>query len=116
MIIAIKEKDKVVIGYSNLDTLCSLSNKDYVDEENLAIKFSNTDKTFVCSDMNRRSDVLLYDEDADLAALAHAVQSINLAHGNAVAGDSVLALRALPEGLRYKKLLRFTAKGLEAEK
>ena len=63
MIIAIKEKDKVVIGYSNLDSWCSLTNKDYVDEENLAIKFSNTDKMFVCSDMNRRSDVLLYDEE-----------------------------------------------------
>ena len=63
MIIAIKEKDKVVIGYSNLDSWCSLTNKDYIDEENLAIKFSNTDKMFVCSDMNRRSDVLLYDEE-----------------------------------------------------
>ena len=63
MIIAIKEKDKVVIGYSNLDSWCSLTNKDYIDEENLAIKFSNTDKMFVCSDMNRRSDVLLYVEE-----------------------------------------------------
>ena len=63
MIIAIKEKDKVVIGYTNLDTWGRLTNKDYVDEENLAIKFSKTGKVFACSDMNRRSDILLYDDE-----------------------------------------------------
>ena len=63
MIIAIKEKDKVVIGYTNLDSWGRLTNKDYVDEENLAIKFSKTGKVFACSDMNRSSDVLLYDEE-----------------------------------------------------
>lgn len=63
MIIAIKEKDKVVIGYTNLDSWGRLTNKDYVDEENLAIKFSKTGKVFACSDMNRRSDILLYDDE-----------------------------------------------------
>lgn len=63
MIIAIKEKDKVVIGYTNLDTWGRLTNKDYVDEENLAINFSKTGKVFACSDMNRRSDILLYDDE-----------------------------------------------------
>lgn len=63
MIIAIKEKDKVVIGYTNLDTWGRLTNKDYVDEENLAIKFSKTGKVFACPNMNRRSDILLYDDE-----------------------------------------------------
>ena len=63
MIIAIKEKDKVVIGYTNLDFWGRLTNEDYVDEENLAIKFSKTGKVFACSDMNRRSDILLYDDE-----------------------------------------------------
>ena len=60
--------------------------------------------------------VLLYDEKTDLAALANAVQSINLSRGNSVAGDSVMALPALPEGLRYKKLVRLTASGMEEVK
>ena len=63
MIIAIKEKDKVVIGYTNLDTWDRLANTDYVDEENLAIKFSKTGKVFACPNMNRRSDILLYDDE-----------------------------------------------------
>lgn len=63
MIIAIKEKDKVVIGYTNLDTWDRLANTDYVDEENLAIRFSKLGKVFACSDMDRRSDILLYDEE-----------------------------------------------------
>lgn len=63
MIIAIKEKGKVVIGYSLTDSWGSLSEKDYVDEENIAIKFSDTGKVFALSDMNRRADILLYDDD-----------------------------------------------------
>ena len=63
MIIAIKEKDKVVIGYTNLDFWDRLTNEDYVDEENLAIKFSKTGKVFACPNMNRRSDILLYDDE-----------------------------------------------------
>lgn len=63
MIIAIKEKDKVVIGYSNAESWGRLSEKDYVDEENVAIKFSEDGKLFACAEMNRRSDILLYDEE-----------------------------------------------------
>ena len=63
MIIAIKEKDKVVIGYSLTDSWGCLSEKDYVDEENIAIKFSESGKVFALSDMNRRADILLYDDD-----------------------------------------------------
>ena len=63
MIIAIKEKDKVVIGYSNAEAWGRLSEKDYVDEENVAIKFSEDGKLFACAEMNRRSDILLYDDE-----------------------------------------------------
>ena len=63
MIIAIKEKDKVMIGYTNLDSWGRLTNRDYADEENLAIKFSKTGKVFACPNMNRRSDILLYDDE-----------------------------------------------------
>lgn len=63
MIIAIKEKDKVVIGYSNTENWGKLANEDYIDEENVAIKFTTTGYLFACADMNRRSDILLYDND-----------------------------------------------------
>ena len=63
MIIAIKEKDKVVIGYSNTENWGKLANEDYIDEENVAIKFTSTGYLFACADMNRRSDILLYDND-----------------------------------------------------
>lgn len=63
MIVAIKEKDRVVIGYSLTDSWGILSEKDYVDEENIAIKFSNFGKAFALSDMSRSADILLYDDD-----------------------------------------------------
>ena len=63
MIIAIKEKDKVVIGYSNAEAWGRLCEKDYVDEENVAIRFTEDGKLFACADMNRRSDILLYDDE-----------------------------------------------------
>ena len=63
MIIAIKDKDRVVIGYSLVESWGRLSDSDYVDEENLPIKFSDKGILFACSDMNRRSDILLFDDD-----------------------------------------------------
>ena len=63
MIIAIKEKDKVVIGYSNTDFWCRLTDKDYVEEENVAIKFSETGNIFAFANMDRRSDIFLYNDD-----------------------------------------------------
>lgn len=63
MIIAIKEKDRVVIGYSNVDLWDRIFNEDYVDEENLAIKFSDAGKLFACMSMDRRSDMFLFDEE-----------------------------------------------------
>ena len=63
MIIAIKEKGKVVIGYSNTDFWCGLTDKDYVEEENVAIKFSETGNIFAFANMDRRSDIFLYNDD-----------------------------------------------------
>ena len=63
MIIAIKEKDKVVVGYSNVDYWLTISDKDTVDEENIAIKVSPTGKLFVMGALNRTSDLFLYDDE-----------------------------------------------------
>lgn len=63
MIIAIKEKDKVVIGYSIAAAWGELCKQDYVNEENLAIRFAEDGKLFACTEMNRRSDILLYDDE-----------------------------------------------------
>jgi hypothetical protein len=62
LIIAIKDKDKVVMACTNTDSLDGLTDADYVDEENIAIKFSKSGKLFGFADMNRRSDMLLYDD------------------------------------------------------
>ena len=63
MIIAIKDKDRVVIGYSLTDCWGKLAESDYVDTENFAIRFSESGKVFACADMNRISDILLFDDD-----------------------------------------------------
>ena len=63
MIIAIKEKDRVVVCLSNTDRWCCLTEKDFVDKENLAINFSKTGKIFALSNMDRLSDILLYDDE-----------------------------------------------------
>ena len=62
MIIAIKDKDRVVMACSNTDSLDGLTDMDYVDEENVAIKFSKSGKVFGFANMDRRSDMLLYDD------------------------------------------------------
>ena len=63
MIIAIKEKDRVVVAYSNADSKCNLCEKDYVDEENVAIRISKTGRIFACGDMNSYADIILYDDE-----------------------------------------------------
>lgn len=63
MIIAIKEKDRIVVGYSNTDTWSCPADKDYIDEENVAIRFSKDGKLFACCITNRCSDIFLYDEN-----------------------------------------------------
>ena len=62
MIIAIKEKDRVVVAYSNADSKCNLCEKDYVDEENVAIRYSKAGRLYACDSMNFASDKLLYDD------------------------------------------------------
>ncbi|MBQ8358196.1 MAG: ATP phosphoribosyltransferase regulatory subunit [Clostridia bacterium] len=51
--------------------------------------------------------VLLYGADADLGALSRAVGSLT------EAGESVTAQRAVPEKLRYRRLMRLTESGVE---
>ena len=63
MIIAIKEKDRVVLGYTNVDCWSRLAEKDYVDEENVAIRFSKNGKIFAFSALDGISDALCYDEE-----------------------------------------------------
>ena len=50
--------------------------------------------------------VLLYDEGADIRALTRAVRELT------DAGQSVAAQKAVPEKLRYRRLLRFAKGGV----
>ena len=63
MIIAVKEKDRVVMAYSGTDIWVLLAERDFVDEENIALKFAENGTLFGFLKMDRRSDLLLYDED-----------------------------------------------------
>ena len=62
MIIAIKEKDKIVVGYTNADVWTALTDSDYVDLENVAIKFTENGDLYGFINMGRKSDILLYDD------------------------------------------------------
>lgn len=63
MIIAIKEKDRVVLGYTNVDGWSRLAENDYVDEENVAMRFSKNGNIFAFSALDGISDALCYDEE-----------------------------------------------------
>ncbi|MGN0814956.1 MAG: hypothetical protein ACI4MH_06970 [Candidatus Coproplasma sp.] len=63
MIIAIKEKDRVVVCYSGGDGLSGYSDEEYVDEENVAIKFAGNGTLFACAKACRSSDILLYNDE-----------------------------------------------------
>ena len=63
MIIAIKEKDRAVIGYSNRDLWYHLQNEDHVDEENVAIRHTENGSLFACSYTDRAADTILYDKE-----------------------------------------------------
>ena len=63
MIIAIKEKDAVVIAYSNDGSCDALTDLDRIDEENVAIRFSETGATFAAAVENRQAEILLYDDE-----------------------------------------------------
>ncbi|MBO7214273.1 MAG: hypothetical protein J6V66_02120 [Clostridia bacterium] len=63
MIIAIKEKDRVVVGFTNECWSGIFADKDYLDEDNIAIKFIGEDKIYAFANMNRASDILLNNQD-----------------------------------------------------
>ena len=63
MIIAIKEKDNTVVGFSNTEFLFKFTNADYIDKENLPIRFTENGKLLGFTYMNRISDMFLYDEN-----------------------------------------------------
>lgn len=62
MIIAVKDKERVVFGYSNLQTMSRFSKVDYIEKENIPIKVSKNGNIFAFSMLNRESDLLLYDQ------------------------------------------------------
>ena len=51
--------------------------------------------------------VLLYDKDTDLDTLMQTVEQLT------ATGESVTAQRAIPEKMRYKRLLRLTESGVK---
>jgi hypothetical protein len=63
LIIAIKEKDRVVVGQTICDTNLKLNEADCANEENVPLKFNSQGTLFACFAVGRRSDVLLYDDD-----------------------------------------------------
>ena len=62
MIIAVKDKERVVLGYSNLQSMSKFLKKDYVDEENVPIKISSNGNVFAFGRLSRESDLFLYDK------------------------------------------------------
>ena len=62
MIIAIKQEDKTIVAFSNCDAYAYFTEKDLVDDDNIALKFSG-DKLIGFADMDRRSDIFFYDKD-----------------------------------------------------
>lgn len=62
MIIAIKEKDRIVVGYSNADSLTGYSDETILDEENIALKFAPNGNLFGFVNAERVSDLLLSDD------------------------------------------------------
>lgn len=62
MIIAIKENDSVVLGYSNRDLWLQLLESDHTDPENVAIKYAENGTLFAFTYTDRASDILLYND------------------------------------------------------
>lgn len=65
MIIAIKQADRVVVGYTTVDTWDCFTEQDSADSENIAIKFTPSGKLIVFALPVRRSDIFMYDEQFD---------------------------------------------------
>ena len=62
MIIAIKQKDKTVVGYTNADYKL-LSEQDLIHEENLPLKFAPNGNLFAFCKLGRVADYLLCDDE-----------------------------------------------------
>lgn len=68
MIIAIKQADRVVVGYT-VDAWYFLTEQDCIDPENIAIKFTQTGQMLVFGRPDSYADLFMYDEHfADMAA------------------------------------------------
>ena len=65
MIIAIKQADRVVVGYTTVDTWDCFTEQDSADPENIAIKFTPSGQLLVFALPVRRSDIFMYDEQFD---------------------------------------------------
>lgn len=61
MIIAIKEDDRLVLGFSNRDLWLHLHDSDLTDEENVAVKYAKNGTLFACAYTDRASDLILHD-------------------------------------------------------
>ena len=62
-IVAIKEKDRVVVGLSNVGFLVDMDSDDAIDEENLPIAFTPNGKLVAMARKGRAADILLSDDD-----------------------------------------------------
>ena len=61
MIIAIKENDRVIVGYTNADELTKLSEEDYIHEENTPMAFTADGNFVAFSSLCSASDMLISD-------------------------------------------------------
>ncbi len=63
MIITIKEKDNVVLAYSNLNIVGYFnSDDDYVEEDNMALKVNKSGQILAFANLDRISQALIYDD------------------------------------------------------
>ena len=63
MIIAIKENDRVIVGYTNADELTKLSEEDYIQEENTPMAFTADGNFVAFSSLCSASDMLISDDN-----------------------------------------------------
>lgn len=62
MIIAVKEKDRVIVGCCYSELVIGLTEGDYINEENTPMTFLEDGKFVVMSNPSRVSDILIYDD------------------------------------------------------
>jgi len=68
LIIAIKQEDRVVVGYTTVDTWNCFTEQDSIDPENIAIKFTPSGKLIAFALPISRADIFMYDEEFDQMA------------------------------------------------